>query len=350
MRSLLDILRPRGVGRTFKRTIRRIAAPRRLVQLKASDRANTKFAEFAQSGTITIKRQPVFSRSDVFFTMGSCFAEEIRIALTQRRIACVPRYRDIVFDPAVVKVDTLPDREHMNFYNTFTVRLQIEQLLGLWEQPPDDHWLVRRAKDLPWGKSGYQDPYRRLTYAQTSELLASTIAIVNRVMREGFEEATAFIFTFGMTEVFINANSGKVAAQKPLYAGGGGEKETTLHVSTFQENLENVLATVDLVRSRKPMAPIVLTVSPVALERTFQECDVVTVNTESKSILRAVLGQVARERENVMYLPSFEFVTASGSERAYEADRRHVRRPVVNEIIDQFFAAFFDGQVGSRAH
>jgi hypothetical protein len=119
-------------------------------------------------------------------------------------------------------------------------------------------------------------------------------------------------------------------------------KETTIHVSTFQENFDNVCAIVDLIRSRKPAAPIVLTVSPVALERTFQEgCDIVTVNTESKSILRAVLGQVSRERENVIYLPSFEFVTSLGYERAYELDRRHVRRPVVDEIIDRFFAAFF---------
>jgi hypothetical protein len=282
----------------------------------------------------------LFSPSDVFFTMGSCFAEEIRIALTQRRIACVPRYRDIAFDPAVAIVDTLPEREHMNFYNTFTVRLQLEQMLGRWEQSPDDYWTVKRAR-APWGSTGYQDPYRRLIMARTPEVLLSTIASVNRVMREGFEVATAFIFTFGMTEVFINRKSGKVAAQKPAYAGGGGENETTLHVSTFEENLENVLAVVDLVRTGKPLAPIVLTVSPVSLSRTFQACDVVTVNTESKSILRAVLGQVVRERENVIYLPSFEFVTARGFERAYEPDRRHVRRPVVAEIIDQFFLAFF---------
>jgi GSCFA family len=339
---LFRIEPPRDIARTVKRAVRRLIAPSHIVRLTASDRANAKFAEFAKGGAITIRRQPVFSRSDVFFTMGSCFAEEIRNALTNRRIACVPRYRDIIFDPATAKVDTLPDREHMNFYNTFTVRLQIEQLLGLWQQPSDDFWTVKRTKKLRWGTTGYQDPYRRLTFAQTPQLLAVTVAEINRAMREGFEAATAFIFTFGMTEVFINRASGKVAAQKPLYGGGGGEMETTLHASTFQENLDNVLATIDLVRSRKPKAPIVLTVSPVALERTFQEgCDIVTVNTESKSILRAVLGQVSRERENIIYLPSFEFVTASGYERAYEPDRRHVLQPVVGEIIDQFFAAFF---------
>jgi hypothetical protein len=338
---IFQIERPWGIGRTIKRTVRRLTAQKHIVRLKASDRINTRFAEFAKDGVITIKRHPVFSRSDVFFAMGSCFAEEIRIALTKRQISCVPHYRDIKFDPAVVKVDTLPHREHMNFYNTFTVRLQMEQMLGLWDQPPDDYWTIKRARNLPWGTSGFQDPYRRLTYAKTPELLASTVASINRAMRGGLDQATAFIFTFGMTEVFINRKSGKIAAQKPLYAGGGGEQETTMHVSTFKENLDNVLVTIDLIRARKPHAPIVLTVSPVSLQRTFQDCDVVTANTESKAILRAVLGQVARERDNVIYLPSLEFVTTCGYDSAYEPDRRHVQRRVVDTIIDQFFEAFF---------
>jgi hypothetical protein len=158
-------------------------------------------------------------------------------------------------------------------------------------------------------------------------------------MREGFEAATAFVFTFGMTEVFVNRQSGKVSAQKPLYFGGGGKTETTMHVSTFEENLQNVRAIVDLIRDRKRQAPIFLTVSPVSLSRTFQDEDVVTVNSESKSILRTVLGQVCRERENTIYLPSFEFVTALGYERGFERDRRHVQRSAVREIVDQFFVA-----------
>lgn len=273
--------------------------------------------------------------------MGSCFAEEIRIALSERHIACVPSYRNITFDPARAMVDELPDREHMNFYNTFTVRMQIEQLLGLWRQAPDDHWEISHRKATPWGKKAFQDPYRRQVMAQSPEALAEVVSAINKEMRAGFDAATAFVFTFGMTEVFINKKSGKAAGQKPLYGGGGGEKETSLHISTFEENLENVRTIVDLVRSHKPTAPIVLTVSPVPLSRTFQDEDIVTINTESKSILRAVLGQVCRERQNVIYLPSFEFVSSRSPEQSYMPDRRHVQRPVVRDIVDQFFEAYF---------
>lgn len=309
------------------------------IHLVAADKLNNKYGDFASSGVITIRKNPVFTRDDIFFTMGSCFAEEIRLALTSKKIACVPSYRDINFNPAEAIVDELPGREHMNFYNTFTVRLQVEQMLGRWVQAHGDRWQIK--KQAPWGPISFQDPYRRLILAKSPEILREVIESMNREMRKGFDVATAFIFTFGMTEVFINKASGKIAAQKPLYRGGGGMLETTLHVSSFQENYANVIAIVDMIREYKPDAPIVLTVSPVALARTFQDADVVTTNTESKAVLRAVLGQVCREKENVHYLPSFELVTYGGLARSYTGDWRHVKRSVVHEIVEQFFNAYF---------
>lgn len=328
-----------GIVRKFRKWLKRKRAVP--VTLVSKENANTRFATFAQTGEITLLRNPIFRQSDVFFTLGSCFAEEIRIALTARGIACVPTYRNIDFDPSTAIVDELPHREHMNFYNTFTVRLQLEQMFGLWTQADDDYWTIKRPGN-PWdSNTAYQDPYRRLIIGRSPEVLHKVISDLNQAMLHGFEAATAFIFTFGMTEVFINTKSGKVAAQKPSYKGGGGDRETRLHLSSFEENLRNVLAIVDLIQSKKKDCPIILTVSPVSLSRTFQENDVIVVNTESKSILRAVLGQVARERKNVIYLPSYDFVTARGYEHSYQGDRRHVLRPVVDRIVGQFFEAYF---------
>ncbi|TIS38331.1 GSCFA domain-containing protein [Mesorhizobium sp.] len=306
----------------------------------ASTKSNTKYDDFVSSGTVTIRKTSIFTSDDIFFTMGSCFAPEIRRALTSRQIACVPSYRNISFDPTQAIVDELPRQEHMNFYNTFTV---------LWDQAHDDWWQVK--KRAPWGPICFQDPYRRGIFAKSPQVLRKVIERINGEMRVGFDAATAFIFTFGMTEVFINKSSGKAAAQKPLYRGGGGMQETTLHVSGFQENYANVMATVDMVRQHKPDAPIILTVSPVALARTFQDMDVVTASTEGKSVLRAVLGQVCRERDNVHYLPSFELVTYGGLARSYREDLRHVKKSVVEEIVEQFFNAYFSpSQAPSRGN
>jgi len=324
----------------WKRFLRRNGVPP-VITLKSSGAPAAKFDHYVRSDQITFPRRSIFTSDDIFFAMGSCFAEEIRIALTAKGIDCVPRYRNISFDPNEAAVDELPDREHMNFYNSFTVRQQLEQILGLWEQPKDDWWKINIRQNVPpWGAECYQDPYRRLILAKSPEALRSVVDKVNAEIRSGFDAATAFIFTFGMTEVFVNRTTGKVTAQKPLYKGAGGEAETTMHVSTFAENYENVSQIVQMIRERKPDAPIILTVSPVPLARTFQDADVVTVNTESKSILRAVLGQVCREHSGVHYLPSYELVTLQGTS-SFEGDRRHVKREVVRGIVDAFFEGWF---------
>ncbi len=53
-----------------------------------------------------------------------------------------------------------------------------------------------------------------------------------------------------------------------------------------------------------------MTVSPVALAATFGEEDIVVTNMESKCLLRAAIGQVTREFEDVIYFPAFELVTS----------------------------------------
>lgn len=337
-----------SVFNRIKRKWSRFARARTPVHLSATERPSVKYGDFVGTKSITIPKQGIFNSDDIFFTMGSCFAAEIRSGLARRGLQCVPAYRNIDFDPAVAIVDELPpieemipSREHMNFYNTFTVRLQIEQLLGLWKQASDDHWVTKRKPAPPWGPVSYQDPYRRLILTKTPEILNEVLASINREMRSGFDAATAFIFTFGMTEVFVNKATGKVAAQKPLYGGAGGEAETYMHVSTFAENYENVSAIVDMIRERKPDSPIILTVSPVPLARTFQDADIAVVNTESKCLLRAVLGQICREQPNVYYLPSYEAVALGGVSENFRDDGRHVKRAVVDKIVGEFFTGYF---------
>jgi hypothetical protein len=242
-------------------------------RLVATPEPNRRFQAFHRSGRITLRTRRVFTRSDVFFTMGSCFAEELRIALRARDLACVPRYGDLRFDPRDVRVDELPARAHLNFYNTFTVLQQLQQMLGELEVSPEDFWVVDRGLQglLAFPPPAYQDPYRRLVFGRTPELLAQALSALLENMRAGFAAATAFVFTFGMTEVFVNRRSGLVACQKPAYGGAGGRDETRMHLSGYEENLQNVRRTIELVRAHKPAAPIVVSVSPVPLERTFSD-------------------------------------------------------------------------------
>lgn len=289
--------------------------------IKTVSRTNPAWRRFLADHALGVMGQPVLSRRDHFFLMGSCFAEEIRRALeTEIGPAQVgPDYRAVRFDPARASVDALPDHNHLNTYNAFSVLQEIERILGLWTPAPEDCWQVNNR---------LQCPYRRLVFADTPETFAEVCAELDRVLREGFAAADHFIFTFGMTEVFLNKASGKVANQKPGCGLGGGATETTFHQASFAENLTAALRLIDLIQAAKPQARIFVTVSPVPLKRTFSGQDVAVANTPSKATLRAVLAEAAAARPNVHYFPSYEAVIAEDRE-AWEEDGRHVRRPLV---------------------
>jgi hypothetical protein len=57
---------------------------------------------------------------------------------------------------------------------------------------------------------------------------------------------------------------------------------------------------------------------------------------ESKSLLRAVAGQITREYDNVIYWPSYEIAMR---EDMFENDGRHVLKAGVDKIINAFMDA-----------
>ena len=316
-------------------------------KLVPADHPNKKWEVLFNSGALTIRVNRIFRRDMGFMTIGSCFAEEIRKALTARDVRCYPEYRRIRIDPDRMKIDTLPAREHMNYYNTYSIRQELERAAGLWTQSPDDHWQVNK-RDIQNGqfvmgeKTLCQDPYRRLVFGKTPEDLHEAIAQINDVMKEGFETADVCVITLGMTEVFKKKDNGLVCNQVPVYGGGSGLRETFFHASDYDENLENMRVALRLLKAMNPKVRVVLTVSPVPLHRSFNTEDIFVNNYESKCTLRAVAAKVCREHDWVHYFPSFEIVWGMGA-TAYQAkDRLHVKEDVVDRIIGAFMDTHFE--------
>ncbi len=302
---------------------------------RIAHKANKAWKRFMVDRSVTFVPQPMVKRTDQFFVMGSCFAEEIRLALDRvlGEGHVVPDLLNLASDPPPTDADAddVLERSHLGTYNAYSVLQEMERTLGLWTPEPDDYWLVGGR---------LQCPYRRLVFADTPKQFAEISAALDTAVRAGFETADHFVFTFGMTEVFINNRSGKIANQKPGYGFGGGKDETVYHCATFAENLAVITRTVDLITAQKPQARIFVTVSPVPLKRTFSGQDIMVANTRSKSTLRAVLAEVVDSRPNVIYFPSYEAVLANGND-AWEPDGRHVRRPVVEQITRAFVESYF---------
>lgn len=116
--------------------------------------------------------------------------------------------------------------------------------------------------------------------------------------------------------------------------------------STFQQNLENLKKTYQIIREFN-QAPIILSVSPVPLYATFSSEDVTVANCLSKSILRAVASELATQYDDVHYFPSFEMVMYSMDPKQFmKEDGRHVSDEGVSKIMEYFLSLFSDSSLG----
>jgi hypothetical protein len=81
------------------------------------------------------------------------------------------------------------------------------------------------------------------------------------------------------------------------------------------------------------------TVSPVPLMATATAQQVVVASSYSKSVLRAVAGQLAEQHHDVDYFPSYEIISSPMMRGGFfEADGRSVISQGVDHVMAQFFS------------
>ncbi len=305
--------------------VKRLAAPS--LHLAVSEDPNSAWRDTRRGTSITFVRKPLIQPGMKVFTMGSCFAREVRAALTERGFDMLPRYNSIDLDPQTQKLAYVPDWPHLNHYNTFTIRDELAPSGSAGRFVKHDN---RASKFLsPLSGTIWQDPHRKLVYASSKRAIADLSGKISACIASGIREADLFVITLGLTEVFRDEVTGRYLNQAP---DRQSVDRFTFERSTYDENLTNMRA----VCERLAPKTIVVTVSPVPLNRTFSGLDVVVANTESKSILRAVAGQIEREFDHVIYWPSYEIARATDM---FEADGRNVTRQGVARIIDAFVEA-----------
>jgi hypothetical protein len=112
----------------------------------------------------------------------------------------------------------------------------------------------------------------------------------------------------------------------------------------YGEVLADLRAVIDRARAINPGLRFLLTVSPVALAATATGAHVLVANTHSKSVLRAVAGQLTADLPYVDYFPAYELV-ASHPIRAmlHKPDLREVTPRGVALVMRHFFAAHTAG-------
>lgn len=300
------------------------------------------WGDFTKAPSLKVARRKLIQPGTKIFTMGSCFAMEIRRAMARKGYDVYPHYVDVQFDPSQQTFDMVPKRDCIPHYDTFVIRQEFEAALGVWADRAAGFWEVRNApvNQMYGADVVYQDPTRKLIYARSLPLLKDLVDKIDTVMRQGIHESQLIVITLGLTEVWRHNATGRYLCRPPNTGYGGGGGQATFRQSTFVENYLNVKATLDLLFSKYPDKNVVLTVSPVPLALTYSNADIGTANTESKSILRAVAGQICREySERVTYFPSYEMATIMPWP-VFQEDKRHVLPEFADRVVTSFRESF----------
>ncbi|MEX2129060.1 MAG: GSCFA domain-containing protein [Xanthobacteraceae bacterium] len=302
---------------------------------------------------VPINRGPLAGKK--IFTVGSCFALEIRHELAALGYDTFPKYFEIEFDPTKAMVGKLPERDNINHYSIASVLQEIENIAApkpifsreffydLSLQDTVTRQLKRFVKSIVSSNQGrfdakWQDPFRKQVYATELNLLEALSNEISEKIREGARNADLFVITLGMTEVWADRKSGLVVCNS--YGARVDEHLCEFVDLSVGDVVRMAGDAIRRIRQLSPRADVVLTVSPVPLQRTAKSESVVTANSLSKAKQRVAAAEVCSQFENVFYFPSFEL---SRDADFYVQDGRHVARAKVSHIVECFLRWYQGG-------
>jgi len=268
---------------------------------------------------------------------GSCFAQHIAAQFKARGFG----FLDTEPAPPMLDADSAKEFGYGLYSARYGNIYSVRQLVQLFDRaasrfaPRDDIWETN-------GK--YYDPFRPTIqpggFASEAELRLDRDFHLCQVARL-LEQTDLFVFTFGLTEAWVNRHDGAVLPTCPGTHAGRYDPETyafkNFRVSEVLEDAESFIA---MARRHNPAMRFLFTVSPVPLTATATDQHVLPATVYSKSVLRAACGELMEAHDFVDYFPSYELV-ASHPMRGifFRPNMRNVAAEGVARVMDIFFAA-----------
>jgi GSCFA family len=274
---------------------------------------------------------------DAITAAGSCFAQHIGREFKKRK------FKFLDCEPPPPQMNPA-DYEEFG-YNIYSGRYgnvySARQLLQLFQRALG----LLTPTETMWQSGGrYYDPFRPAIepngFASETELRRD-VAYHLKQVRSLLSATDLFVFTFGLTEAWISVEDGAVLPTCPgTVAGEFDDRRYRFHNFNYQEVLQDAEAFIALARDHNPDMKFLVTVSPVPLTATASEQHVLPATVYSKSVLRAVCGELQARYEQLDYFPSYELV-ASHPMRAmfFQPNLRAVSPVGVKHVMEIFFAA-----------
>ena len=269
-------------------------------------------------------------------TAGSCFGQHVGNHLKRNG------YKVIDQEPPPIG---LPDDLHQKYgFSLYSARYgniyTVKQLLQLAQEVAGE----RKPENYIWEKNGkYFDALRPAVEPEghdtEQEVIEHRDFHIGKV-KEVFTKMNLFIFTLGLTEMWVHKESETVYPTAPgTICGEFDENIYEFKNAQFQEiiyDFNKFQKTVKKIRCNKPFS-VLLTVSPVPLTATASGKHVLVSTVHSKSILRAVAGQLSTNQEHIDYFPSYEIVSNPRlNVKTFNENLRTVKDETVQMVMQHF--------------
>ena len=268
---------------------------------------------------------------------GSCFAQHIARNLKAR--GC--NFLDMEQSPPGLSLD-----QQKNFgFNTYSGRFgniySVGQLFQMFQRASG----AFKPVETCWEHEGrFYDPFRPAIqpngFASPEELaadVASHLQCLNQLIRR----TEVFIFTFGLTEGWINKEDGSILPTCPgTVVGNYDPDKYKFHNFTHSELLNYAKRFIALASKRNPKMKFIFTVSPVPLTATASGNHVLPATIYSKSVLRGVCGELSETYPQCDYFPSYEIISSHPfGGMFFEPNKRGVTKTGVEHAMGSFFSA-----------
>ena len=275
---------------------------------------------------------------------GSCFAQHIG------RQFKIRGYNFLDVEPPPPLIDP-KDYEKFGF-NCYSARYgnvySIRQLLQLFQRADGQFDPMEQV----WESDGrYFDPFRPSIepdgFASEREL-SRDVAHHLKMIRSLLARTDLFVFTFGLTEAWSCRADGAVLPTCPGTIAGSFDDDRYRFINfTYGDILADTECFIALALAHNPDMRFLVTVSPVPLTATASDSHVLAATVYSKSVLRAVCGELYDRYPQLDYFPSYELV-ASHPMRAmfFQPNLRGVSPVGVAHVMSTFFTAHQDVSVG----
>jgi tetratricopeptide (TPR) repeat protein len=269
-----------------------------------------------------------FNKEDPIYAIGSCFAQNIEAYL-----------HGLGFNLPVRRLyEASGSPQSLNKYTPPSIFQELEWTKAIFDR--DD-----TVRDADIGRFLFELPNGKFTDLQKHTIDRGGVTFeealaIRRERYSFFRQAficRIAIITLGLIECWWDTATGQAVEMNAVFRTA--QDRFVFRRLSYPEAHDYTTRALNLLREGGTQN-VLITTSPVPLSRTFTDDDVIIANAYSKSVLRSVCGQLAEERGDVDYFPSYESVTLTRRSEVWLNDLVHVSPAFVGRIMGRVIETY----------